>query len=100
MSGELDREDVAQYSLTIEARDNPGAPLSQQRKTSRQMVIDITDINDSAPRFEQEHYEATVLENARTGVTFARVRATDDDTGENSAILYSVNDSDGNATGK
>ena len=99
MSGELDREHVAQYSLTIEARDNPRLPLSQQRKTSRRMVIDIMDINDSIPTFEQDHYEATVLENVLHGVIISRVRATDDDTEVNSAIRYSVKESEGNATG-
>ena len=51
VSGGLDREEEkGQFALTIEARDNNGAPEAEQRVTPGYMTVILTDVNDFVPR--------------------------------------------------
>ena len=81
----LDREAVAQYSLTIEARDQ-GLPPKTGRATVR---ITISDVNDCAPQFSKQQYSASVREDARTGHLVLTVSASDKDLGTNGEVTYS-----------
>lgn len=100
MTDSLDRELESEYRLTIEARDNNGAVLSQQRKTPGYVTIKVRDINDFTPRFEKELYTVTSLqENVNIGGQVILVRASDKDEGLNGAILYSIDPAAGNASG-
>ena len=84
MAGPLDREARAEYRLTIEARDNVGAVLSQQRKTPGYVTVRVRDVNDIVPRFEKTAYVVNNLqENVKVGGQVVTVRATDSDAGEN-----------------
>ena len=51
----LDRETKDQYTLTVIATDGEGI-----RSTSQ---VEITDINDNAPRFQQAYSQVSVYEN-------------------------------------
>ena len=95
----LDREDIALYSLTLEARDNPGAPLSEQRKTPGYIRVRLLDVNDNRPAFEQTFYAGTdITENTKVGSRVATVKAIDADIGDNGVIVYSLDFAAGNSS--
>uniref|UniRef100_A0A8D0H047 FAT atypical cadherin 4 n=1 Tax=Sphenodon punctatus TaxID=8508 RepID=A0A8D0H047_SPHPU len=83
----LDRENVAQYTLTIKASDK-GSPL---QSTTVQVIINILDENDNAPRFSQI-FSAPVAENVPLGYTVTRVTTSDEDIGVNAVSRYSIRD--------
>ncbi|XP_037070379.1 protein dachsous-like [Pollicipes pollicipes] len=82
----VDRERRAQYVLEAVASDR-GTPA---RNSTAQLVIDITDVNDHEPKFNQSQYEASVSELLQVGSSVLRVHATDRDAGQNSAIVYDI----------
>ncbi|XP_058240040.1 protocadherin-10a isoform X2 [Hemibagrus wyckioides] len=84
--GALDREHVESYTLTVVARDNGTPPLT----TSKSIRVRIADENDNAPRFAQAIYEVHVTENNVPGAYIYAVTATDEDTGENARVTYSI----------
>lgn len=52
--------------------------------------IIVEDINDNDPVFEEAQYRGRVAEDASTGTSVLRTRATDPDLGPNGKILYSL----------
>lgn len=82
----VDRERRAQYLLEAAAADR-GTPA---RNSTAQIVIDITDVNDHEPKFNQSEYSASVSEALQVGATVLRVRATDRDDGDNAAVVYDI----------
>ncbi|XP_055493537.1 protocadherin Fat 4, partial [Leucoraja erinacea] len=83
----LDREQLALYTLIVEAKDKGDSP-----KTSTATIfISVLDINDNAPRFSQI-FLAQVVENAPVGFTIARISTTDDDIGVNARSTYGILD--------
>ncbi|XP_070604696.1 protocadherin beta-16-like [Erythrolamprus reginae] len=80
----LDREVIPQFILTLEAVDG-GIP---RRTGTAQIIIDILDINDNVPQFEQTVYEVQLMENSHPGSLVAKVKATDRDIGSNAHIIY------------
>ena len=62
-SDELDREHIATYTLTIEARDNNLDDVDQRQKTPEYMTIELRDVNDNAPIFQQSSYHRNTREN-------------------------------------
>ncbi|CAG0913257.1 unnamed protein product [Notodromas monacha] len=82
----LDREKVSRYNLTIMAEDN-GTP---KRTSTAFLIIQVNDINDHEPVFEKSEYSATFSELAPVGTYVAGITATDEDTGVNSNIYYSI----------
>ncbi|XP_063304004.1 protocadherin gamma-C5-like isoform X8 [Pelobates fuscus] len=84
--GFLDREKVSQYTVTITAVDL-GSPSLQ---TQIVVTLNISDINDNPPVFDQHIYNAFVRENNEPGSLLCTVSATDLDEGINSQIVYYV----------
>ncbi|XP_029439297.1 LOW QUALITY PROTEIN: protocadherin gamma-B1-like [Rhinatrema bivittatum] len=82
----LDREEISEFNVTIVASDKGYPPLST-RKTIR---IQITDINDNAPVFEQMSYTAYIPENNLSGASIFNVNASDPDFEQNSRITFSI----------
>lgn len=82
----LDREEKPVYDLLVEATD-AGTPPLRALRTFRLLV---TDVNDNAPKFLQERYDAHLLEASEPGTSVLRVSATDLDEGANSVIKYSL----------
>jgi len=82
----LDREEKPVYELSVEATD-AGTPPLRAVRTFRLLV---TDVNDNAPKFERERYEAHLLEASEPGTSVLQVTASDLDEGANSAIRYSL----------
>nr|KAG5689977.1 hypothetical protein BaRGS_033658 [Batillaria attramentaria] len=81
---QLDREKKDSYSLRLIASDG-GVP----RRTAEMSVsVQVTDINDNAPRFSQASYQRSIGENVRPGDSILKVTATDDDEGLNAEVRY------------
>ena len=66
----------------------PLPSLSSLPLPSRQVTVNVIDINDNTPEFSESTYETVVVENATTGETVLIVMATDDDTGSNGQVTY------------
>ncbi|XP_056645229.1 protein dachsous-like [Diorhabda sublineata] len=84
----LDRELKPNYTLNVEATDNGNPPL----RATRTIDLQVTDINDNAPEFDQDVYKANVMEVSDPGTSVLQVIAVDKDEGNNSAISYSLLD--------
>ncbi len=85
----LDRETTASYNLTVYAIDGGSPPLN----SSAYVTIIIADVNDNPPVFSQRSYTAT-LPYKELDVWSTVVTATDEDSGRNAAITYSITDGD------
>nr|XP_006811702.1 PREDICTED: protocadherin Fat 4-like [Saccoglossus kowalevskii] len=83
----LDREAIDQYELVVTACDRNG--LDGSLNTSAYLYIQINDVNDEIPAFDDYH-NFTVSEHADIGHVVGRVRAFDNDTGINARLTYSV----------
>ncbi|KAJ8266244.1 hypothetical protein GJAV_G00128190 [Gymnothorax javanicus] len=82
----LDRETVYEYNITITARDF-GVPPLTTRKT---VLIQVSDVNDNAPRFLKPSYTVYVSENNAPGASICAVSAVDPDSNHNAYLSYSV----------
>ncbi|XP_076467630.1 cadherin-related tumor suppressor-like [Babylonia areolata] len=87
----LDRESKDFYQLNISAKDNGATPLYGYL----QLNIDITDVNDNPPVFDQSEYVTHIKEGTSVDTSVIRVEATDFDIGENAQIDYFLTDSSG-----
>ncbi|NWU87365.1 PCDBE protein, partial [Onychorhynchus coronatus] len=82
----LDREQVAEYNVTVRARDEGSPTLS----TSKTLLVRLLDVNDNAPTFIQDIYAMVMSENEPAGTSLGSLRATDADTGENAHVRYAI----------
>ena len=53
-------------------------------------VVTVIDVNNNAPRFLQDSYAVSLLENATVGTSVVQVEAVDDDEGIFSFLTYSI----------
>ncbi|XP_058142014.1 protocadherin gamma-B2 isoform X25 [Dasypus novemcinctus] len=88
--GALDREQIPEYNVTITATDRGKPPLS----SSKSVTLQIGDVNDNAPVFQQASYVVHVAENNPPGASIGQVRASDSDLGPNGRVSYSIVASD------
>ncbi|XP_044060676.1 protocadherin beta-15-like [Siniperca chuatsi] len=84
--GFLDREEVSHYEITIQATDCGQPPLS----TLKILNIQISDVNDNSPHFDQTPLEFYLVENNVPGKSIFSVSATDNDLNDNAAISYHI----------
>ncbi|XP_036433667.1 protocadherin beta-16-like [Colossoma macropomum] len=89
-TGELDRELVSDYNITITATDEGSPPLS----SSKTIHLSVADVNDNPPVFEEQIYSAHVKENNKPGSSVCTVAATDPDWRQNGTVVYSLLPSD------
>uniref|UniRef100_A0A8C7E2R2 FAT atypical cadherin 2 n=1 Tax=Naja naja TaxID=35670 RepID=A0A8C7E2R2_NAJNA len=75
----LDREEIASYSLKIQAMDNGETALSSDTI----VLIHVSDVNDNPPRFFQLNYSAAVQENSPVGTSVLELIMSDRDSPEN-----------------
>lgn len=82
----LDYETQKSYSLTMEAKDGGG------RVSTVNILIEVEDVNDNEPIFEQKEYSRTVREEATSFEPQLFVRATDVDgpTQGDGKVTYSI----------
>uniref|UniRef100_A0A3Q4MFF5 Cadherin domain-containing protein n=1 Tax=Neolamprologus brichardi TaxID=32507 RepID=A0A3Q4MFF5_NEOBR len=85
-TGQLDRELVSDYNITITATDEGSPPLS----SSKSVQLSVADINDNPPVFEEQSYSAYVSENNKPGSTLCSVNARDPDWRQNGTVVYSL----------
>ncbi|XP_030595511.1 protocadherin beta-16-like [Archocentrus centrarchus] len=85
-TGQLDREIVSDYNITITATDEGSPPLS----SSKTVHLSVADINDNPPVFEEQSYSAYVSENNKPGSTLCSVNARDPDWRQNGTVIYSL----------
>ncbi|XP_043982271.1 protocadherin gamma-A10-like [Gambusia affinis] len=85
-TGQLDRELVSDYNITITATDE-GSPALSSSKT---IQLSVADINDNPPVFEEQSYSAYVSENNKPGSSLCTVSARDPDWRQNGTVIYSL----------
>ncbi|XP_064810543.1 protocadherin alpha-2-like isoform X13 [Oncorhynchus masou masou] len=88
VDGHLDRESATQYNVTITAKDEGTPPLSN----TRVITVDVSDVNDNAPRFSEPIINVYVKENSPVGDVIYTMSAFDPDSDENAKITYSLLD--------
>lgn len=83
----LDHDTTKWYQLTL---------LAQTKYETLEIVasvnvnIQVKDLNDNKPVFESDPYEAVVVENLPSGTQVIQVQATDQDSGSNGHVIYSL----------
>uniref|UniRef100_A0A3Q0S781 Protocadherin gamma-C3 n=1 Tax=Amphilophus citrinellus TaxID=61819 RepID=A0A3Q0S781_AMPCI len=82
----LDRETVSEYNITLTARDLGSPSLS----TRKNILVQVSDINDNPPRFSQPSYTVYVTENNAPGASICSVTAFDPDSNQNAYLSYSI----------
>ncbi|XP_057402717.1 protocadherin Fat 4 isoform X2 [Balaenoptera acutorostrata] len=92
LTGELDREEVSNYTLTVVATDKGQPSLS----SSTEVVVMVLDINDNNPVFAQAMYKVEIDENTLTGTDIIQVSAADGDGGTNGQVRYGIIDGNAN----
>ncbi|KFO35535.1 protocadherin Fat 4 [Fukomys damarensis] len=88
LTGELDREEVSNYTLTVVATDKGQPALS----SSTEVVVMVLDINDNNPVFAQALYKVEINEDTLTGTDILQVFAADEDEGTNGQVRYGILD--------
>ncbi|CAH1246628.1 CDH23 [Branchiostoma lanceolatum] len=99
----FDREAQASYTLVVKASNNASYSLpanNRRRKrdiaydpadpTLQEVIIEIGDQNDEAPRFTKREYSAGITTQFQFGDAVTVVTAIDPDAGNNSVVTYSI----------
>uniref|UniRef100_A0A8C5MTU4 FAT atypical cadherin 2 n=1 Tax=Leptobrachium leishanense TaxID=445787 RepID=A0A8C5MTU4_9ANUR len=86
LEGSLDYEVHRQYYLSIEGTRSSSPPLSDVTV----VVINVTDVNDHEPMFNQEAYEANISEDSVVGDLVLVVSAVDKDGPSNNKVTYTI----------
>nr|XP_054605830.1 cadherin-23 isoform X1 [Nothobranchius furzeri] len=84
----LDREQKSEYILIVRAVDGGVGP--QQKTGIATVNITVLDINDNAPMWQDEPYNANVVEMSPQNTDVISVLALDPDSGENGTVVYSI----------
>ena len=74
----LDREQRAEFVLTVVASDHGSPP----RSATQLLTVSVADVNDEAPAFQQQEYSVLLRENSPPGTSLLTLRATDPDLGK------------------
>ncbi|KRY89825.1 Cadherin-related tumor suppressor [Trichinella pseudospiralis] len=88
MTGILDREECENYTLEIQAIDS-GFPRLSSKAT---VFINVIDLNDNPPIFNQSYYRAYVSENQPSSTKVVQIYAADKDSGVNGLVKYKLID--------
>ncbi|XP_069495463.1 protocadherin Fat 3 isoform X2 [Ambystoma mexicanum] len=82
----LDYEACKDFYVVVEAKDGGMPPLSAVTTVN----INLTDVNDNAPKFNQEMYSAVISEDASVGDSVILLIAEDLDSPANGQIRFSI----------
>ncbi|MGH0158125.1 UNVERIFIED_CONTAM: hypothetical protein FKN15_039392 [Acipenser sinensis] len=82
----LDREERDSYELSVMATDSGTPPL----RAESSFTIQVTDVNDNPPLFDQQVYKQTIPEVVYPGSFVLQVTARDKDQGPNGDVKYSI----------
>ncbi|XP_067899138.1 protocadherin Fat 1 [Heterodontus francisci] len=92
VNGSLDYESCQEYYLSVDG-NRKGTLLFGDSTT---VVINVTDVNDNAPKFSHNVYLAEISEDAPLGELVLKVTAADRDGPLNNLIQYSIMNGDSN----
>ncbi|XP_040588539.1 LOW QUALITY PROTEIN: cadherin-23 [Mesocricetus auratus] len=87
----VDYEEVHWLNFTVRASDSGSPP----RAAEIPVYLEIVDINDNNPIFDQPSYQEAIFEDVAVGTVILRVTATDADSGNFALIEYSLGDGEG-----
>ncbi|NXC39473.1 CAD19 protein, partial [Penelope pileata] len=88
MASQMDRETKDQYLVIIQAKDMVGQAGALSATAT--VTINLSDINDNPPKFQQRLYYLNVSEEAPVGTTVGKLLAEDSDIGKNAAMNYFI----------
>lgn len=80
----LNREQIPAYNLTLTATDGGGL------YNNTYLYIQLLDVNDNPPLFQNSSYNATMPENAPVGTFMIQLSATDKDIGTNAIFTFAI----------
>ncbi|XP_074616069.1 uncharacterized protein LOC141875640 isoform X2 [Acropora palmata] len=83
LAGELDYENTTEVILRIQATDGKFV-------SNTTLFVNVEDVNDNSPYFNESSYSAVVPENIPIGYVVIRVAAQDRDSGSNGQLTYSL----------
>ncbi|XP_076454243.1 cadherin-23-like isoform X3 [Babylonia areolata] len=83
----LDYEKEKQLVFQVVARE---IDTAEKRSSTATVTLNVLDMNDNDPRFEESKYLFPVQENASVGQSIGAILATDDDTGSYGNVSYSL----------
>lgn len=86
LSRALDFELAQSHSFIVMASDQ-GTP---QQTANMTVIVDVQDVNDNPPVFEQTEYEVKVSESVTINTQIIQVLAHDKDIGNNAKLTYSI----------
>ncbi|XP_072290344.1 protocadherin alpha-5-like [Eucyclogobius newberryi] len=92
VDGPLDRETVSEYNISITAADEGTPSLS----SASVIHVEIADVNDNAPHFQEPVINIYVKENSQIGSIIYTLTSSDLDSTENARISYSLLNNDKN----
>ncbi|XP_074195663.1 cadherin-23 isoform X2 [Rhinolophus sinicus] len=87
----VDYEEVHWLNFTVRAADNGSPP----RAAEIPVYLEIVDVNDNNPIFDQPSYQEAIFEDVPVGTTILRVTATDADSGNFAVIEYGLGNGEG-----
>ncbi|XP_066289157.1 cadherin EGF LAG seven-pass G-type receptor 2-like [Branchiostoma lanceolatum] len=85
---QLDREEDDKHNLIVEATES-SIWYGHPRRAYAVVSVRVLDVNDNAPEFGRDAYDADVLEDAPVGDVILTLSATDADDGINGDVVYS-----------
>ncbi|KAK2918784.1 protocadherin Fat 1a isoform X2 [Channa argus] len=80
-TGPINADIATQFELDV---------ITSDKKAATKVIIDVIDVNNNAPEFQQTSYKASVDENVAIGTSVVGLKATDLDKGENGYVTYSI----------
>ncbi|KAK7929499.1 hypothetical protein WMY93_005894 [Mugilogobius chulae] len=81
VAGPINADSTPQFELDV---------ITSDKKAATKVIVDMIDVNNNAPEFQQTSYKASVDENVPAGTSVLSVKATDLDKGENGYVTYSI----------
>ncbi|XP_062870735.1 protocadherin alpha-8-like [Trichomycterus rosablanca] len=86
LDGQIDRENIYQYYITIIAIDEGSPSLS----STSVVHVQVSDVNDNAPSFDMKNIHVYIKENITPGTLLHSLSAVDQDSEENARVSYSI----------
>ncbi|XP_036450539.1 protocadherin beta-16-like [Colossoma macropomum] len=84
VSGDIDYEEEKYYEIKVQAKDGSGLA------STASVIIDVTDVNDNAPKIILKSLTNPIPENAVVGTEVAIINVQDKDSGDNRQIRCSI----------
>ena len=84
----MDYEVIQMYDYTVTATDNGAIP--RHSMPASHVIINVTDVNDNPPVFQQPNYNFIVAEESNVGLIIGMVSASDNDSGLNALLTYCI----------